>query len=241
MRLAKYLAHAGVASRRASEGIVFDGRVSVDGRVVTDPARDVSDENDVTVDGKPVATQEPVVYVLNKPEGVVSTADDPEGRETVLDFVDTPVRLFPVGRLDAGTTGLILLTNDGELANALTHPRYEVAKTYHVRVRGGPPLARAEIERLAGGVELEDGVTRPAEVERLGPREFQITLREGRNRQVRRMCEAIGREVASLDRVELAGLTLGHLKRGKLRRLGPGEVDRLWQNVGGAKRATGDE
>ncbi len=236
MRLAKYLAHAGVASRRASEQIVFDGRVTVGGRVVTDPARDVTDGDAVAVDGKPVATEEPVVYALNKPEGVVSTADDPEGRETVLDFVDTPRRLFPVGRLDAGTTGLILLTNDGELANALTHPRYEAPKTYRVRVRGGPPLTRHEIERLARGVELDDGVTRPTAVERLGPREFEITLREGRNRQVRRMCEAIDREVAALERIEFAGLRLGHLKPGKVRRLGPGEVSTLWQNVGDKAR-----
>jgi 23S rRNA pseudouridine2605 synthase len=233
MRLAKFLAHAGVASRRASEQIVFDGRVTVGGRVVTDPARDVTGADAVAVDGKQVTVEEPVVYALNKPEGVVSTADDPEGRETVLDFVDTQKRLFPVGRLDAGTTGLILLTNDGELANALTHPRYEVPKSYRVRVRGGPPLSRQEIDGLARGVELEDGVTRPAEVERLGPRELQITLREGRNRQVRRMCEAIGREVAALERVEFAGLGLGHLKPGKVRRLGPGEIATLWQNVGG--------
>lgn len=231
MRLAKYLAHAGVASRRAAEEIVFDGRVSVDGRIVTDPARDVSDENRVEVDGKPVATEDVVVYALNKPIGVISSADDPDGRETVLDLIDTTKRLFPVGRLDAGTTGLILLTNDGKLANALTHPRYEVAKTYHVRLRGGPPLARREVDALAAGVKLDDGVTRPAEVEKLGPREFQITIREGRNRQIRRMCEAIDREVASLERVRFAGLELGHLKRGKVKRLGPVEVKALWQNV----------
>lgn len=236
MRLAKYLAHAGVASRRASEEIVFDGRVTVDGRVVTDPARDVGDESRVEVDGTPVAVEETVVYAMNKPLGVISSASDPEGRETVLDLIDTQKRLFPVGRLDAGTSGLILITNDGKLANALTHPRYEVPKTYHVRLRGGPPLARREIERLANGIKLDDGVTRPAEVTKLSPREFQITLREGRNRQVRRMCEALDREIASLERVSFAGLELGHLKPGKVKRLGPVDVRSLWQNVGGRKK-----
>lgn len=232
MRLAKYLARAGVASRRAAEEIVFDGRVSVDGRIVTDPALDVDESRHVEVDGKPIAPEDAVVYALNKPLGVVSAVTDPEGRDTIADLIDSPKRLYPVGRLDINSSGLILLTNDGELANKLTHPRYEVPKTYHVRLRGGPPLHRREIDKLARGIKLEDGMTRPAEVARLAPREFQITLREGRNRQVRRMCEALDREVATLERVAFGGLELGHLKPGKVKRLGPGEVRTLWQNVG---------
>ncbi|MBJ7348394.1 MAG: rRNA pseudouridine synthase [Thermoleophilaceae bacterium] len=231
MRLAKYLAHAGVASRRGAEEVVFDGRVEVDGRIITDPARDVDDNNDIRVDGKQVGIQSTVVYAVNKPIGVISAASDPQGRGTVVELVGTEQRLYPVGRLDVNSTGLILVTNDGELANLLTHPRYEVPKTYHVRLRGGPPLHRRELEKLARGVELDDGMTLPADIERLAQREFQITLYEGRNRQVRRMCEAIDRDVASLERVGFGGLTLGHLKQGKVRRLGPGEVDILRQSV----------
>ena len=228
MRLAKYLAHAGVASRRAAEEIVRDGRVTVGGEVVTDPARDVGDGDAVTVDGRALhGAEERVVWILNKPEGVLSTASDTHGRRTVLDLVDAGgARLYPVGRLDADSTGLILVTNDGELANALTHPRYEVPKTYRVRVARSPVSDRA-VRRLREGVQLEDGLTAPARVRRDGPDVLEITIHEGRNRQVRRMCEAVGHRVSSLERIAFGPLRLGDLPRGAARRLTGAELDRL--------------
>lgn len=231
VRLAKYIAHAGIASRRASEQLIFDGRVTVDGQTVTDPARDVDDGNEITVDGERVQTEQTVVYAVNKPLGVISTADDPEGRRTVVDLVGTEKRLYPVGRLDANSHGLMLVTNDGDLANKLSHPRYGVPKTYRVRVRRGSPLTREELNHLASGVDLEDGRTAKAEVTKTGQREFEIVIREGRNRQIRRMCEAIGRDVGELQRIKFGPLELGRLKEGTVRRLSDEEVRQLWQNV----------
>jgi 23S rRNA pseudouridine2605 synthase len=228
MRLAKYLAHAGVASRRAAEELVADGKVRVGGEVVTDPARDVDEEAAVTVDGRAVSPEALEVWALNKPKGVVSTAREPGRRRAVTELVDSKLRLYPVGRLDADSTGLILLTNDGELANRLTHPRYGVPKTYRVRL-ARPPSDR-DIERLARGVRLEDGRTAPAEVSRRGEREIEITIREGRKRQVRRMAEAIGNEAESLSRIRIGSLVLGELRRGEARRLGKGEVAALWKD-----------
>lgn len=231
MRLAKYIAHAGVASRRAAEQLVFDGHVTVDGKIVTDPARGVSDRNDVTVDGDRIEPETTVVYAVNKPLGVISTASDPEGRQTVVDLIGNEKRLYPVGRLDANSSGLMLVTNDGELANKLSHPRYDVPKTYRVRLRRGAPLMQAELDQLARGVKLDDGMTGRAELTKTGLREFEIVLREGRNRQVRRMCEAIGRDVGELQRIAFGSLPLGRLKLGTARRLSPEEIDQLWQNV----------
>ena len=228
MRLAKYLAHAGVASRRAAEQLVFDGRVTVDGATVTDPARDVDDGRDVRVDGRAVraAGRPRLVYALHKPPGVVSTARDPQGRPTVVELVPSSERLFPVGRLDADTTGLILLTNDGELANLLTHPRYGVSKTYRVTVHN-PPVRRDALEQLAEGVELDDGPTAPAKATRIAPDRFEIVLREGRKRQVRRMSEAVGYRVRHLERVAFGPLRIGTLELGRHRRLRPAEIDAL--------------
>src|SRR5512135_1882070 len=166
MRLAKFLSHAGVASRRAAEEIVRAGRVGVEGEIVTDPARDVSAADKVTVDGRPVTVDAArVVYAVNKPAGVVSTARDPQRRPTVVSLVASDTRLYPVGRLDIDTTGLILLTNDGDLANRLMHPRFEVDKTYRVVV-GHAPVRDAAIRRLRTGVTLDDGRTAPARVRR---------------------------------------------------------------------------
>jgi 23S rRNA pseudouridine2605 synthase len=254
MRLAKYIAHAGVASRRASEVLIATGRVRVDGEVVTDPARDVGQHSRVLLDGRPLAGPEPrVVYALNKPLGVVSTARDPHTRPTVLDLV--PVRgprLYPVGRLDSDTTGLILLTNDGALANRLTHPRHRVPRTYHARVGGGP-VGEAALSALRHGVQLDDGPTAPAHARRLragrgpagqarredglelqkgsrtprGAEWIELTIREGRNRQVRRMCQAVGHPVLALERVALGPLRLTGLAPGAYRRLDAAEVERL--------------
>jgi 23S rRNA pseudouridine2605 synthase len=230
VRLGKYLAHSGVASRRAAEQLVFDGRVSVGAAVVRDPARDVSEADDVRVDGRQVTTREHprLVYALHKPAGVVSTARDPQGRRTVVDLVPSSERLYPVGRLDADTTGLILLTNDGDLANRLTHPRYGVSKTYRVTVQN-PPVRAPALEALEAGVELDDGPTAPARVRRLGADRFEITIREGRKRQVRRMTEAVGHRVRSLERVKVGPLRIGTLAPGEHRRLKVPEVEALRQ------------
>ncbi|MGE5407147.1 MAG: pseudouridine synthase [Syntrophothermus sp.] len=228
MRLAKLLAHGGVASRRKAELIIAKGVVTVGGEVVTDPARDVDEGDDVRVDGAPVRAEATEVWAVNKPAGVVSTAREPGGRPAVVELVDSGARLYPVGRLDADSTGLLLLTNDGELANRLTHPRHEVPKTYLARLRDR--LGDAELERLRRGVQLEDGPTAPATVRRRGPREIEIVLREGRNRQVRRMLEAVGNRVLALRRVGFGSLLLGDLPEGACRRLGDDEIAGLWED-----------
>jgi 23S rRNA pseudouridine2605 synthase len=230
MRLAKFLAHGGVASRRKAELIIGKGRVTVGGEVVTDPARDVGDADEVRVDGSLVGTEPREVWAVNKPAGVVSTAREPGKRAAVVELVDSTARLYPVGRLDADSTGLLLLTNDGELANRLTHPRYGVSKTYRVELRRPP--SDADLRRLSGGVELEDGLTAPAEVQRLGEREVEIVLREGRNRQVRRMAEAIDNKVVSLRRVRFGPVELGSLPQGQAQRLGEEDIARLWEDSG---------
>ena len=229
MRLAKFLAHAGVASRRAAEGIVREGRVTVGGEVVTDPARDVDGSDPVAVDGRPVTpTAERSVWAVHKPPGVVSTARDTHGRPTVVELVRRAPgqRLYPVGRLDADTTGLILLTDDGDLANRLTHPRYEVPKTYIAEVAGGT-VAEADLRALREGVELDDGRTAPARVRQIAPGVLELTLREGRKRQVRRMCAHVGHPVRRLSRVAFGPLRLGDLAEGHVRRLTPAEIQRL--------------
>jgi 23S rRNA pseudouridine2605 synthase len=231
MRLAKLLAHAGIASRRAAERLVADGRVTVGGRVVTDPARDVDEGSGVEVDGRAVATEPREVHVLNKPADVVSTARDTHGRRTVVDLVPSGRRVYPVGRLDADTTGLILLTNDGALAERLTHPRYEVEKVYRARVEPSRVSERA-LRALREGVDLEDGRTAPARVRRVGRGELEIAIAEGRKRQVRRMCEAVGHRVTSLERIAFGPLRLGDLPPGESHRLSTAEVERLREAAG---------
>jgi 23S rRNA pseudouridine2605 synthase len=228
VRLVKYLAHAGVASRRGAEPIIAAGRVSVDGETVRDPAFDVHYGASVTFDGRVLSGPEPrVVFALHKPLGVVSSARDTHGRTTVVELVDAPgLRLYPVGRLDADSSGLMLLTNDGELANRLTHPRFEVAKTYRVRLGGGRVGERA-LQRLRSGVQLEDGPTAPAQVRRVRGNVIELTIREGRKRQVRRMCESVGHPVLELQRVAFGPLRLAAMREGSHRRLRPAEVERL--------------
>jgi 23S rRNA pseudouridine2605 synthase len=232
MRLAKFLADAGVASRRAAEAIIRSGHVSVDGVPVTDPARAVGADSVVTVDGdavKPAA--ERFVYAVNKPSGYVSTARDPQGRPTVVSLVPSPVRLYPVGRLDIDTTGLILLTNDGALAHRLTHPSFEVPKTYRAVV-SKPPMSERALRALRSGVQLEDGLTAPARVRRLSADTLELTIHEGRNRQIRRMCAYVGHPVRALDRVAIGSLVLGHLPPAGYRRLEPGDLDALMSEAG---------
>lgn len=228
MRLAKYIAHGGVASRRAAERMIGEGRITVAGQVVLDPARDVDEHSGVAVDGRPVDGPEPrVVYAVNKPLGVLSTAHDPYDRPTVVSLIEHErSRLYPVGRLDADSTGLILLTNDGELAHRLTHPSFHVAKTYRVRVKGGV-VGERTLARLREGVMLEDGATAPARVRRVGESVLEITIHEGRNRQVRRMCEAVGHPVLELERIAFGPLELGDLLPGAHRRLTEAEEREL--------------
>jgi 23S rRNA pseudouridine2605 synthase len=229
LRLAKYLAHSGVASRRGAEEIVRGGRVRVGGEVVTDPARDVDESSGVEVDGRRVEPEATEVWVLNKPAGVTSTAKEPGRRRPVVDLVRSERRLYPVGRLDVDTTGLILLTNDGELANRLTHPRYEVPKTYLATL--ARPVTDSQVRRLREGVGLDDGPTAPARARRLGERRLELTIREGRNRQVRRMLEAVGNRVEALERIRFGSLELGDLAEGRSRRLSAAEVKRLWKDA----------
>ena len=230
MRLAKHLAHAGVASRRAAEALVGEGRVTVDGAVITDPARDVTGEEAIAVDGEAVrAARARVVYAVNKPAGVVSTARDTHGRRTVVDLVRSAERLYPVGRLDADTTGLILLTNDGDLAYALTHPSFEVPRTYRARVEGRPD--ERALRALREGVDLEDGRTAPARVRRVGPHEIELTIHEGRKRQIKQMCDAVGHPIVALQRVAFGPLRLGELAAGRHRRLTAAEVERLRESA----------
>ena len=199
--------------------------MEVGGEVVTDPARDVDETSGVIVDGERVAPERVEVHMLNKPEGVVSTASDTHGRPTVVALVPSGKRLYPVGRLDADTTGLILLTNDGALANKLTHPRYEVAKTYLANV--GRSVPEHALRRLREGVELDDGVSAPAKVRQVEAGLLELTIHEGRKHQVKRMCEAVGYPVKELTRIAFGPLRLGDLGPGKHRRLTAAEIERL--------------
>jgi len=230
-RLQKILAAAGVASRRKAEEIILAGRVRVNGRVVAElGAKADATRDHIEVDGRAVLSEPPVVLVLNKPRGVVSTASDPEGRETVVDLVKgIRARVYPVGRLDFATSGALLLTNDGELAHALTHPRFGVEKIYLLKIKGRAP--QRVLDSWRKGVELEDGKTRPADVFKIEESDaytwVRIGLREGRNRQIRRMAEAVGLEVNKLKRVAFAGITIEGLRPGEWRELTDREIARL--------------
>ena len=234
MRLAKFLAHAGVASRRGAEEIVRNGRVSIAGKTVTDPARDVDIDSGVAVDGKFLeGPEERMVFLLNKPTGVLSTAADTHGRRTVVDLVPSRgARLYPVGRLDVDSTGLILVTNDGDLAQRLTHPSFEVPRTYRATVRPVPVPERA-LRTLREGVDLDDGRTAPAKVRQVKPGVLELTIHEGRNHQVKRMCEAVGHRVNTLQRIRFGPLRLDDLPEGAHRRLKAAEVENLRRSPSG--------
>lgn len=230
-RLQKYMARAGVASRRHSEQLITSGRVKVNNVIVKELGTKIDPRVDkVTVDNKPVRAEKKVYLLLNKPKGYVTTLDDPRGRPIITDLIkNVSQRVYPVGRLDYDTEGLLLLTNDGRLTQALTHPRHEIKKTYQALVKGIP--TKEKIEHMENGLELSDGPTAPARVRLLGRRDgnglLQITIHEGRNRQVRRMCRHIGHPVLELKRVRIGDLTLKGLPKGKYRRLTPQELSKL--------------
>jgi 23S rRNA pseudouridine2605 synthase len=225
-RLQKILARAGFGSRRASEALIAAGRVRVNGEVATLGDRADPETDRIEVDGVVVGVRPGLVhYLLNKPAGVVTTASDPQGRPTVVGLVPAGPRVFPVGRLDAETEGLLLLTNDGELAHRLTHPSFGVDKEYLAEVGGQP--TRGALRRLREGVDLEDGPTAPAKVSLVGDRLLRITIHEGRKRQVRRMCDAVGLPVRRLVRVRIGPIADRRLAPGEWRALEPGEVRAL--------------
>lgn len=232
MRLQKYLALSGVASRRASEKMIADGRVTVNGHVITEMGVQVDEDADqITVDGTVIHLEEEKHYLAYyKPVGEVTTASDPEGRPTVMDkFRDYPVRLYPVGRLDFDSEGLLLLTNDGDMMNSLLHPSHEVDKTYLAKVSNR--VEEEAIRRLRAGVQLDERLTSPAHVRVVRYESFAtvllVTIHEGRYRQVRRMFEAVGHQVVQLKRVGFGPLLLGDLPRGQWRRLTPNEIRKL--------------
>jgi 23S rRNA pseudouridine2605 synthase len=225
-RLQKVLARVGFGSRRVCEDLIADGRVSVNGEVAVLGARIDWEQDRVAVDGIDIGVAPDLVhYVLNKPAGVVTTASDPEGRPTVVGLVPDDPRVFPVGRLDIATEGLLLLTNDGVLAHRLTHPSFGVDKEYLAWVDGTP--SRGALRRLREGVVLDDGLTAPARVATVSPDLLRITIHEGRNRQVRRMCEAVGHPVRRLVRVRIGPLSDSSLRPGSWRRLEQDEVRAL--------------
>lgn len=236
-RLQKVLAGAGVGSRRACEELIAEGRVEVNGEQARLGRRVDASRDRVTLDGIPVSVAPGLVYyLLNKPRGVISTADDPHDRPTVIGMVPNQPRVFPVGRLDGDSEGLILLTNDGELTYRLTHPSFGVEKEYLVHVAGDPKPAA--VRRLRQGVELEDGITAPAQVSLVGPGTLRMTIHEGRNRQIRRMADAVGHPVRRLVRTRIGPLRGDGLEPGGWRPLSLAEVRALERSVGTGERVT---
>ncbi len=236
MRINKYIAHAGVCSRRDADDLVEQGRVRIDGERVDQHGTRVREGQTVTVDGKEVYPLEFEYLLLNKPKDTISTTDDPKDRRTVLDAIgvpeDNPSGLFPVGRLDRNTTGVLLVSNDGDLAHRLMHPRYEIPKIYYVRLQDD--VKPHQLDQLKRGVELSDGAAAADQVAYLDPQrktDIALELHEGRNRQIRRMMEALGHDIVQLERAKYATLTTGRLQRGEWRRLEPEEVRELYQRV----------
>ena len=230
-RLQKIIAQSGICSRREAENLILNGKVSVDGKIITQLGSKASLNQKIRVEGKLLSLNITKIYImLNKPRGYVSTVKDERGRKTILDLIDTSERVYPVGRLDLNSEGLILLTNDGDLTNLLIHPRSEVKKTYRVKISGS--ITEEKLDKLRAGVELDDGLTAPAEIYLLDKDLVEVTIHEGRNRQVRRMFAAIGYDVKRLRRIKFANLTLDGLKVGNFRYLTPEEVKSLKILVG---------
>ena len=227
-RLQKIIARAGICSRRGAEKLILSGRITIDGKIVRELGAKADISQKICLDGKHIAIcAEKIYLLLNKPRGYVSTAHDERGRKTVLDLIDVSERVYPVGRLDLNSEGLILLTNDGELANLLIHPRFEVEKTYRAKISG--VVTEEKLDKLRAGIELDDGLTAPAEIYLLDKNLIEITIHEGRNRQVRRMLAAIGCDVKRLRRIKFANLMLEGLKVGEYRELTADEVKNLYK------------
>ena len=236
MRINKYIAHAGVCSRRDADTLVEQGRVKIDGETVTQHGTRVQEGQTVRVDGEEVYPIEFEYLLLNKPKDTISTTDDQKDRQTVLDVIgvpeDNPSGLFPVGRLDRNTTGVLLVTNDGDLAHRLMHPRFEIPKIYYVRAQDR--VKPHQLDRLERGIDLSDGPAAADQVAYLDPNnktDIALELHEGRNRQIRRMMEALGHSIVQLERAKYATLTSGRLQRGEWRRLEPQEVRELYNRV----------
>jgi len=236
MRINKYISHSGVCSRRDADRLVEQGRVKIDGERVTQHGTRVQEGQTVTVDGEEVYPLEFEYILLNKPKDTISTTDDPKGRQTVLDAIgvpdDNPSGLFPVGRLDRNTTGVLLVSNDGDLAHRLTHPRYEIPKIYYVRTQD--QVKPHQLDHLQRGVDLSDGEAVADQVAYIDPTQktdVALEVHEGRNRQIRRMMEALGHDIVQLERAKYATLTTGRLQRGEWRRLEPHEVRELYNRV----------
>ncbi|MBQ6492543.1 MAG: rRNA pseudouridine synthase [Erysipelotrichaceae bacterium] len=227
-RLQKIIANSGLCSRRKAEELIREGRVTVNGKIVDELGYKAELYDEIMVDGKKLDREEKVVYMLNKPKNVISSASDDRGRKTVVDLIDCPYRLYPLGRLDYDSSGLILLSNDGELMQKLIHPRFEVDKTYEVTVT--PTITENEIRKLQEGIEIDDYISAPAQVKLIknntgnNTSMLDITIHEGKNREIRKMFEALDHEVIRLHRISEANLELGDLKSGAYRRLKPFEV-----------------
>ena len=232
-RLQKVIAQAGVASRRDAEELIKAGRVTVNGKAVTELGTKVDPKRDrIAVDKKLIKAEKYIYILLNKPKGIITALEDPQGRKTVADLVaDIPERIYPVGRLDYNTEGLLIMTNDGDLTNTLTHPSNEISKTYLAKVQGYPP--EEKLDKLRVGIKLEDGMTAPAKINIIAVDQekelttLEMVIHEGKNREIRRMCEAIGYPVKNLKRIKIAFLTLEGLRRGQYRQLLTGEVEEL--------------
>lgn len=229
MRINKYIANAGIASRRKADELIKAGKVKVNGKVMSQPGYDVADSDEVLVEGKPVqSTENKVYYAMNKPLGVITSVNDDRGRMTVVDIMsDVEERVFPVGRLDYNTSGLLLLTNDGDFANRIMHPGRRVDKTYRVRVAGN--ISKMKISVLRAGVRLGKFKTSPARVDVITWNRhsmiLEVTIHEGKNRQIRRMFEAVGYPVQELERISIGNMKLGHLKQGQYRKLSRRELE----------------
>lgn len=240
IRLNKFLAENGVASRRGADALIADGKVMVNGSVVKEMGVKVEPGKDtVSFNGRVISagSTDKEYWMVNKPKGVVSTTKDPQRRKEVTRLVKSGVKLYPVGRLDEDSEGLIILTNDGDLAYQLTHPKYEIKKVYEVKIQG--TITEGKMEKLRRGVNLREGMTARAEVEELGHNRLQIVIHEGRKRQVRRMCSKVGLEVVKLVRVKMGSLELGDLETGESRRLSQAELNEL-KKVGEQESAGGD-
>ncbi len=235
-RLQKYLAQCGVASRRKCEELILQGRVQVNGVTVTELGTKINPEKDkIKFDGKDIKQAQKLVYILlNKPIGYVTTADDQFGRDTVLDLVKVKERIVPVGRLDMYTSGALILTNDGDFVYQVTHPKHEIEKTYTVTIKG--IVQNSEVEQLRNGIKIDDYITKPARVKILKTdtekdiSRLEITIHEGKNRQVRKMCEAVGRKVLALHRSKIGGIGVKDIELGKWRYLTANEVQQILKN-----------